>query len=134
MKYFPELKKKYKIIDLERKTPRKAEISVISATLEHLIKPERALKNILSTTKDLIIIRSFFGKKEIRKLFNDNNFVDSPYYINQFTFSWIKKKLFEKNFKYINIYTDKATKGKLRMIYPKIQRKFFIIAAQKNEV
>ena len=121
-------------MDLERKKPRRAEISVISATLEHLIKPERALKNILSTTKDLIIIRSFFGKKEIRKLFNDNNFVDNPYYINQFTFSWIKKKLFEKNFKYINIYKDKATKGKLRMIYPKIQRKFFIIAAQKNEV
>tara|TARA_B100000900_G_C20510608_1_gene687823 strand:+ start:234 stop:896 length:663 start_codon:yes stop_codon:yes gene_type:complete len=133
LKYFPELKKNFKIVDLEKRPPKKAEVSILSATMEHFINPDKGLKNILSATKRLIIIRSFFGERKIKKLFKNRNFVDNPYYINQFSFSWIKKKLSNQNFKKINIYKDKATKGKSRMIYPGIDRKFFIITAEKHE-
>lgn len=131
LKYFPELKTKYKILNLEKKFPKKADVSILSATLEHFIQPSKALENILSTTKKLIIIRSFFGRKNIKKLFKNKNYVDNPYYINQFDFKWIKKKLSKKNFKILKIYKDKATKNKSTMIYPKIKRKFYIIVAKK---
>ena len=131
LKYFPELKKKFKVIDLEKITPGKSDISVISATLEHMINPDEALNNILNSTKKIIIIRTFLGRKKIRKLFSDTKFVDNPYYINQFTFNWIKKKLIKKKFTNIKILKDKATKDKTKFIYPKIKRKFYITLAIK---
>lgn len=131
LKYFPELKKKFRIIDLEKVTPKRSDISVISATLEHMINPDKALNKILNSTKKAIIIRTFLGKKKIRKLFRDKRFVDNPYFINQFSFSWLKNKLIKKKFTRIEIFKDKATKGKTKLIYPKIKRRFYIIIATK---
>jgi hypothetical protein len=134
LKYFPELKKKYKVLDLEKKRPMKADISVISATLEHLNKPSAALDNFLRSTNQLVIIRSFFGKKKIKKLFNNKKYVDNPYYINQYSFSWVKNLLLKQNFKIIEIQKDKATEGRIKRIYPEIYRKFYIIIAKKNVI
>ena len=50
LKYFPELKKKFKILNLENKLPMKADVTVISATLEHLNYPTRALKKYQNKT------------------------------------------------------------------------------------
>tara|TARA_B100002051_G_C16736043_1_gene641254 strand:+ start:704 stop:1387 length:684 start_codon:yes stop_codon:yes gene_type:complete len=132
LKYFPELKKKYKIMNLEKKIPSVADISVISATLEHFNNPNKAIKNILKSTKQILIIRSFFGKKMIKKLFTDKKYVDNPYYINQFTFSWLETKFKHHNFKISKINNDRATNSKMRTIYPKIKRKFYIVIATKN--
>ena len=55
-------------MNLEKKIPMKADISVISATLEHLNNPSKALNNFLKSTDQLIIIRSFFGKKKKKKI------------------------------------------------------------------
>ncbi len=134
LKYFPELKKKYKIINLEKNIPMQTDISVISATLEHLNNPDKGLDNILKSTKKTILIRSFFGQKKITKLFKDKNFVDNPYYINQFTFPWLKNKLKNQKFKLTQIKKDQATKGKMIKIYPNIKRKFYIIIANKNDI
>ena len=82
-------------MNLEKKIPMKADISVISATLEHLNNPSKALNNFLKSTDQLIIIRSFFGKK-IKKLFKDKKYVDYPYLINQYSFSWVKNVLSNK--------------------------------------
>ena len=41
------------------------DISVISATLEHLNNPDKGLDNILRSTKKTILIRSFFGEKKL---------------------------------------------------------------------
>ena len=131
LKHFPELKKKYKIINLEKTQPSSADVSIISATLEHLNNPNKCIENILNSTKQLIIIRSFFGKKKIKKLFKNKKYVDRPYFINQFKVSWIKKKLEDFNFKNIEIIKDNATKGKVRSIYPGLKRKFSIVVAKK---
>ncbi|OUW24628.1 MAG: hypothetical protein CBD34_00265 [Rickettsiales bacterium TMED174] len=131
LKHFPELKKKYKIMNLEKTQPSSADVSIISATLEHLNNPNKCIENILNSTKQLIIIRSFFGKKKIKKLFKNKKYVDRPYFINQFKVSWIKKKLEDFNFKNIEIIKDNATKGKVRSIYPGLKRKFSIVVAKK---
>ena len=82
----------------------------------------------------MIFIRSFFGKKKIKKLFKDKKYVDNPYYVNQFTFSWLKNKLKKYDFREMTIVKDLATKGKKRLIYPEIKRKFYIVIAQKDVV
>ena len=133
LKHFPELKKKYKIMNLEKTQPSSADVSIISATLEHLNNPNKCIENILNSTKKLIIIRSFFGKKKIKKLFSDKKYVDNPYYINQFTFSWLKTKFKNHNFKISKIINDQATNGKMKKIYPNIKRKFYIVVAIKDE-
>lgn len=131
LKIFPELKKRNYIIDIQQKTPKISDITVISATLEHLYNPEKTINRICKSTKELIIIRTFLGNKKIRKLFKNKKYVDRPYYINQFKVSWIKKKLENFNFKNVEIIKDNATKGKLRSIYPGLKRKFSIIVAKK---
>lgn len=131
LKYFPELKKKFRVLDLEKIAPKKSDIGVISATLEHMINPDKALNKILNSTRKLIIIRTFLGKKKIRKLFSDKKFVDNPYFINQFSFNWLKNKLIKTKFKKIEILKDKATKHKTKLIYPKLKRKFYITVAVK---
>lgn len=134
LKHFPELKKKYKIFNFEKSIPTSSDISIISATLEHLNYPDQAISNILKSTKKVVIIRSFFGKNKIKKLFKNKKYIDNPYYINQFTFNWLKAKLRKFNFKISKIIKDKATNGKIRKIYPNIKRKFYIIVATKNEI
>ena len=47
---YPELKK-HKIVNIENAVLRNTDISVISDTLEVTEKPERILKNIVSSTK-----------------------------------------------------------------------------------
>tara|TARA_B100002051_G_C16543512_1_gene538802 strand:- start:136 stop:789 length:654 start_codon:yes stop_codon:yes gene_type:complete len=131
LKYFPELKKRNYIIDIQQKTPKISDVTVISATLEHLYNPEKTINSICKSTKELIIIRTFLGNKKIRKLFKNKKYVDRPYFINQFKVSWIKKKLESFNFKNIEIIKDNATKGKVRSIYPGLKRKFSIIVAKK---
>ena len=44
-------------MNLEKKIPSVADISVISATLEHFNNPNKAIKNILKSTKQILIIR-----------------------------------------------------------------------------
>ena len=73
-------------------------------------------------------------KKKIKKLFKDKKYVDYPYLINQYSFSWVKNVLSKQNFKIIEIQKDKATQGRMKKIYPKINRKFYIIIAKKNVI
>ena len=44
---FPELKKKYKLANIENTNLRMSDISIIADTLEHTEKPEKILKNII---------------------------------------------------------------------------------------
>ena len=46
LKYFPQLNKKYSIQNIENYLPRKADVSIISATLEHCEYPHKLLNNI----------------------------------------------------------------------------------------
>lgn len=134
LKFFPELKKKSKVLNIEKNFPRKTDISVISATLEHLIDSDKSLENILKSTKKKVFIRTFLGKKKIVKLFKNKKYVDNPYHINQFSFNWIEKKLKKHNFFDISFIKDMATKGKTRTVWPSVKRKFYILQADKRQI
>ena len=50
---FPELKKKYKLANIENTNLRKSDITIIADTLEHTEQPEKILNNIISSTKKI---------------------------------------------------------------------------------
>ena len=131
LNFFPELKRKSKVFDIEKGTPRLADITIISATLEHLNNPDNAIDKLCRSTKKIIFIRSFFGKKKIIKIFKNKKYIDNPYYINQYSFKWMINKLKAYNFTEIKFMKDKATKGKMKNIWPSIKRRFYIVQASK---
>jgi 2-polyprenyl-3-methyl-5-hydroxy-6-metoxy-1,4-benzoquinol methylase len=69
LKYFPELKKKYKICNVENTKLKINDISVCSAALEHMEKPTKIINHILKTTNKVVIFRTFLGKKNKKLVF-----------------------------------------------------------------
>ena len=101
LRYFPELNKHHKVCNVEKTKPRKADISLISATLEHAENPYTLLSNVLDTTSKTIILRTFLGESEEIKLIEGeikDQIVISPYYINQFSLFKIANLFLEKGF------------------------------------
>ena len=134
LKYFPELQKKYELKNIELKKPRKCDVSICSAVLEHTNNSEAFLKNILLSTKKIFILRTFLGETEKTSIYNDKKFVKEPYYIKQFSFRYIIK-IFNK-FKFnTEFYLDNATnKSQALDIYKKskIVRSAFIIVGTRE--
>ena len=130
LKKFPELKKRFKICNIENTNIRQADCSIISSTLEHLDFPYKALKNIIKSTKKIILIRSCFGVKE-EKLIKKIG-VEHPVNYNQFSFIKFKKYLEKFNFKVFYI-LDEANylSNKTKTINKKNKRKTYICLAIK---
>ena len=117
LKYFPELTNSYVCTKIDYKKPRPANIQVISATLEHVKKPFKMLHNVLETTSDLIILRTFVGKKNIFELIESKN-VASPYNVNQFSVFEIFNIFLKYNFiptLYRDIATNYSTPYKIKI-------------------
>lgn len=129
---YPELKKKHKITNIESAVLRNTDISVISDTLEVTEKPEKILKNIVSSTKKVIILRTFLANEEKVQIANNSKILEVPYFINCFSFNMIIDFFIKNNF-YPQIYPDLATNSsQLNEIFPRIKRKFFIIVLTKK--
>jgi hypothetical protein len=62
LKYFPELKDKFQICDFSSLTNvKKTNISITSATIEHCENWKDFLKNLLTSSSHLVLIRTFLG-------------------------------------------------------------------------
>lgn len=73
-------------LDIEKEMPSEpADMSVISATLEHIQDWEAALGHILSSTTRHVFLRSFFGASPASDLYKKAT-ASQPYLIRQFTF------------------------------------------------
>ena len=131
LKIFKELKKKVSNLDIEKEMPFKADITVVSALLEHTNRYDIALKNILKSTNEILILRTFVGKDK-RLLYKNNEFNIKSYWINEFSKKKIKTFLNSEKFSIIKTFDDKATAGKKYEVYPGVKRKFSIILAKKN--
>lgn len=70
------------VSDISKELPRVADITVISATLEHIENYKEALINIFNTTNKICIIRTFFGKH--KKEYCLKNDAEESYLIRQF--------------------------------------------------
>ena len=129
--FFPELKKNYKIGDIENCKLINTNISICSATLEHTINPKKVLEKIAKTTNKIIIIRTFVGKTNIKKIYYTKK--NSGYLIRQFTKKFFTQLFITYNFK-TRFFLDVATKNKFNYINndKKFKRKFYIIVAIKK--
>lgn len=84
-KIFPELDGRLSILDVTRKTPPAADVSVASATLEHLEHLSPGLEHMLAATRDLALVRTFLGAEPATALFQKPG-AQAPYFVNQYSF------------------------------------------------
>ena len=135
LKYFEDLKYKLNFLDIERQTPTKSDITICSATFEHLDKPEIALNNLFKSTKKCLILRTMVGSENIFFEQTSKKYVDQPYNINQFNLYDLATIFLKKGFNF-NCIQDRATKNST--IYEvgkgsEVFRQIFIIVGEKEE-
>lgn len=129
---FPELNKKYKITNIENSSLRKSDITIISDTLEVTERPEKILKNIVLSTKKVVILRTFLSSEEKVEIVKNKKILDVPYFINSFSYNMIIDYFIKNNF-FPQIYPDLATNlSQENEVFPKVKRKFYIIVFTKK--
>lgn len=88
----------FSFLDIAAAAPEeRADISIVSATLEHVEDWQSALNNILSTTERCLLLRSFFGLKRASDLYKKVS-ASQPYLIRQFTFEEVAEKAYARGF------------------------------------
>jgi 2-polyprenyl-3-methyl-5-hydroxy-6-metoxy-1,4-benzoquinol methylase len=105
------------------------DISVISATLEHIEDYEVFLENVFQSTNDLVLIRTFIGN-ESRKDYCLKPGANQSYLIRQFKSAELKDKSFNSSWNCEEI-EDKATGGVQKQVCDGIDRSQRILCFQK---
>ena len=82
-------------LNIEDNVPLNTDITVISATFEHINKHGQAIKNIFDSTNKLIILRTFIGNSYLEEECKKNDSLYS-YVIKQFTIGYFKTLLIGK--------------------------------------
>jgi 2-polyprenyl-3-methyl-5-hydroxy-6-metoxy-1,4-benzoquinol methylase len=106
----------------------KCDISIISATLEHIQNYKHFLKNIFSSTQKLVLIRTFIGD-ESRKEYCQKENALKPYLIRQFKKEQLVNQVFNKDWA-VEFHEDKATESKWKNICAEIRRRQIVIVYQ----
>ncbi len=111
------------------KNKNNCDISVISATLEHIEDYEVFLENVFQSTNYLVLIRTFIGN-ESRKDYCLKPGANQSYLIRQFKLSELKDKSFNSSWNCEEI-EDKATGGVQKQVCDGIDRSQRILCFQK---
>jgi ubiquinone/menaquinone biosynthesis C-methylase UbiE len=106
----------------------KCDISIVSATLEHVQNYKQFLKNIFSSTQKLVLIRTFLGD-ESRKDYCQKENALNPYLIRQFKKDQLVNKDFNKKWT-VEFREDMATQSKWKNICAEIKRRQIVIVYQ----
>jgi len=123
---------RFKVQDFSRSIDLKkfqSDVSVISATLEHVENWENMLKNIFQSTSKIIIIRTFIGSKYLRDYCQKPN-SQNAYIVQQFTEENITSQL-EDNFWEYSIISDVATEGMAKTVCKNVVRTMKIIVIKR---
>jgi SAM-dependent methyltransferase len=105
------------------------DISIISATLEHIEHYEAFLENIFQSTNELVLIRTFIGN-ESRKDYCLKPGANQSYLIRQFKLAELKDKSFNSSWNCEEI-QDLATGGVQKQVCEGIDRSQIILCFQK---
>jgi SAM-dependent methyltransferase len=105
------------------------DVSIISATLEHIEDYEVFLENIFQSTNDLVLIRTFIGN-ESRKDYCLKPGANQSYLIRQFKLAELKDKSFNSSWNCAEI-EDLATGGVQKQVCDGIDRSQRILSFQK---
>jgi SAM-dependent methyltransferase len=111
------------------KTKYNCDISIISATLEHIEDFEVFLENVFESTNDLVLIRTFIGN-ESRKDYCLKPGATQSYLIRQFQLAELKDKSFNSSWNCAEI-QDLATGGVQKQVCDGIDRSQRILSFQK---
>jgi 2-polyprenyl-3-methyl-5-hydroxy-6-metoxy-1,4-benzoquinol methylase len=106
------------------------DISIISATLEHIDDYEQFLSNIFKTTRQMILIRTFIGETSEKDYCLKEGATQS-YLIRQFVLSDIVNNNFNKDWLFEEI-IDEATLSKQKVICNSITRRQYILKFVKK--
>ncbi len=130
---FPELKKKYKVGNCENMKLLKTDFSIMSAVLEHVDNPIKLLNNVISSTKKIVCIRTYFGTKPHNTVSHKFKNQILPYNCNQFSFQNIENKFKKNGFK-TYFFLDKATNysHKFKLVNNKYKRFIYIVIGIKE--
>jgi len=101
------------------------DISIISATLEHIENYEIFMKNIFESTSNNVIIRTFIGESS-KKDFCLKEGATNKYLVRQFAINDLVKKSFNKEWSY-EILSDQATNSTTKVICPNVNRQQFVL-------
>jgi SAM-dependent methyltransferase len=132
-RHFPELQGRLHKLDIENELPNASDITVCSATLEHIDNPELALQNMLSKTSTHMILRTFVGPETINFIQDDKELIAEAYNINQFNLYELSKIFFDQGFDFRCI-KDKATKNSGLYEVHGVLRQMYIIVASKQMI
>jgi SAM-dependent methyltransferase len=132
--HFPELKDKVQVLDIENETPPSAEITICSATFEHLDNPYQGLSNMFNSTTEFLILRTFVGSKDIKFIQSDPKIVSQPYNLNQFALFELSQKFFDRgfNFKCIPDHATGMSKKYETVKGSEVFRQMFIVLGSKT--
>jgi hypothetical protein len=104
----------FKIFDIQSQRPRDCDITVISATLEHVSDHKSAIQNIFYSTSRLVIMRTFLGESEIvDQCLTDG--AEQPYLIKQFCLDKLVDFPLSQGFRYY-LLLDEATKSQPKFV------------------
>lgn len=116
--YLAIAKQKFKHLNfvntnIEDEIPQNTDITIISATFEHIKNHYNALINIFNSTNKLIILRTFIGDSYLEQECKKDNSIHS-YIIKQFTIQYLQS--FTKNEWILDVVEDDATNSKTKHI------------------
>ena len=131
--HFPNVTGLFQKFDIETEEPSSADITVCSATFEHLDDPYPALRKMLTSTTEMMILRTFVGEREIRFVQTDPKLVATEYNINQFCLYRLSNEFFSLGFDFQCI-EDNATKSRHYEVglNSGVMRQTYIIVARRN--
>jgi len=119
-RYFPELAGAVSTLDVEQSQPPQADITIVSATLEHLNAPFLAVKKLLASTNHIFLARSFIGETTLDQWLQKPG-ASAPYRIRQFTEAEFAAAIESQGFD-VEFLEDRYTKSKPIKIAPDIVR------------
>lgn len=130
VKLFPEKKNSFHILDITKEKPPQVDITVISATLEHLDFYIPGILNVLETTKKLVVIRTFLGDIGDKSICLKKG-ARTGYWVNQFSFVEILSLFDHYGFE-TEVKRDRYTESLPRYLGDGIVRTQYVIVAKRR--
>jgi hypothetical protein len=127
---FPELEGRLHNHDLTKDSLPDTDITVCSATIEHLPSLEIGLNDMIKSTRNVILLRTFLGESQLTSL-NMKQGAKEPYLIHQFSFHDIFSIFSKAGFK-VTIIRDKYTDSMPRYLATGIVRTFYVVKAVRE--
>ena len=128
LRQFPELKSRCGIADIQKELPRPCDVTIVSATLEHLFDYRSALNNIVKTTRSLCLIRTFLADETNMEIVYQVG-AKKPYHLNEFSRDEIVD-IFEKAGFAVEFAVDRYTNGEARDISLELEQKDKVMRSQ----